>query len=218
MTMTQTSTSAAYYAPYTDASPRRGRPTTDAFEGLVESAVCRRLVRELIRAKHRDRPEALVKVVEHLRSARPTAPALDELLYECAVMGGPDGLDLAIDVLSEVGVEAVRYARELLNRDGPTWKIDDDRHLVTNDTWYALLRGVCRSQIDPFEKIILLHSAAMSGPVGIREAAVHAAGDLASTNSEFSAFAKAVLGQLAKQDKSETVRASATEVLADMEG
>ena len=186
--------------------------------GAVELALFRRLVRNLILASHPGRPTALAKVVGYLKVARDADHAIGELLFECADRGGPDGLDIATDVLSQVGHVAVRYARRLLTTDGPKWRVDGSRR-VTGNVWYALLRGLCQSRIGASDKVIPVVSAALRGTASIREAAVHALGDLAEyVTPPQRERLRSLLDKMAAGDDSSEVRESAKTVIENLEG
>jgi len=199
--------------------PARRASTTGGRGGAVELALFRRLVRDLILAPHGGREAARAKVVGYLTAARDPDPAFGELLFECADRGRPDGLDLATDVVARVGPAAARYARRLLTTDGPKWKPADRRRRVTDNVWYALLRGMGQSAAEPVDQLVPLLSAAFGGTVGIREAAAHALGDFADRGrTDFRLAARSVLEQMAKTDAAATVRESAAEVLHGLEG
>ncbi|MDY3561422.1 hypothetical protein R5W23_002700 [Gemmata sp. JC673] len=192
--------------------------STPAREGAAERTLFWRLVRNLILASHRDRTVARSKVVDYLKATRYPGPAFNELLFQCSKEGGPDGLDIAIDVIAEVGPEAARYARRLLSIDSPKWDPPGLRRQVTDSIWYAILRGVCQSKADVAEKIILTLTAALRGTVGIREAAAHALGDLAECEGpRVKDVVTYFLGELAGEDQQPEVRQAATEVLSALE-
>ena len=215
MTMTAVDTRTPYRTCPTAAHVPR---TPTAAGGNPSDMVAfRPLVRNLIRAPHRDRDRARAAVVAQLNASRDPGPALTELLFECADRGGPDGLDLATDIIAQVGPAATVYARLLLSVDGPRWQPADLRRRVSDNVWYALLRGVCRSSADPVSKLAVIVPAMFKGTVSIREAAAHAAGDFADRDSDFRDVADIMLKHVRTEDESADVRRTAAEVLADME-
>jgi hypothetical protein len=184
----------------------------------VNLVLFRRLVHQLIRAPRRDRAGMLAKVVSNIQASRYPLDCVNHLLFECAANGGPDGLDIAIDVLSQVGRVALATADRFFKADAARLNNEaDPRHSVNDDAWYALLRGLCRSNVPPAQKLIAVVQIAFPKTPDVKEAAAHALGDLAFHNPSFKHVVRGLLERLAK-DASSSVRATAAEVLNDMEG
>lgn len=201
--------------------PSRGQVDTRPLETQGESVdlvLFRRLVRALILAARRDRAAALAKVVGHIKASHYPLDCVNHLLFECAANGGSDGLDIAIDVLSQVGAVAVAVAGRFLRADANRLtQGTEPRHSVNDDIWYALLRGLCRSKVGPVEKFIAVLPILFGGTPGAKEAAAHALGDLAFHEPNLTKVIRRHLEELA-EDASTSVRATAVEVLNDMEG
>ena len=160
----------------------------------------------------------LAKVVSHIRASHYPLECVNHLLFECAANGGWDGLDIAIDVFSQVGRVALAVADRFLKADaGRLTKTAETRHSVNNDAWYALLRGLCRSKVSTPEKITAVLPIVFSESPGRKEAVVHALGDLAFHEPSIKHPLQGLLKQLA-EDASASVRETAVEVLNDMEG
>lgn len=137
---------------------------------------------------------------------------IDELLSFCTTQGGPDGLDLAIDVLSKTKRVVVEYAWEYLCRDIAKWTPESDRAYNPNDDyWYILLRAVGRTNVDARARFDLIKCCASAESRGIREGVVEGLGDLGTPK------AKELLKTFAEHDSDEYIRKIAGETLADLE-
>jgi hypothetical protein len=170
------------------------------------------LVRRLIDAPHRDRPARRAEVVDRLRTGPDRGDCLDTLLRECTERGGPDGLDLAIDVLARCGTLAADRARDLWHEDAGRWGgMSYPGHHRNDDVWYVLLRALGRSEVDPWRKLAILNYCAMDGPVSVREAAVRGLGDMGEPGMI------RLLRRIAWSDPYRAVREAAAEVIADLE-
>jgi hypothetical protein len=184
----------------------------------VDLVLFRRLVHQLIRAPRRDRAGALAKVVSHIQASRYPLECVNHLLFECAANGGSDGLDIAIDVLSQVGSVALAAADRFHIRDAARLNNTvEPLHSVNDDAWYALLRGLCRSKVQPMQKLVAVVRIVYAAAPGAKEAAAHALGDLAYHHPAYKRAARMMLEHLAK-NASSSVRETAAEVLNDMEG
>ncbi len=184
----------------------------------VDVVLFRRLVRELILAPRRERATASVKAVNHIRASRYPLDCVNHLLFECAANGGSDGLDIAIDVLSQIGWVALAAADRFLKADAARLdKGSGSRYSVNDDAWYALLRGICRSNLPWVQKLVaVLRMVARATPSG-KEAAAHALGDLAHHEPKSKPVIEVLLKNLAKET-SPSVGETVAEVLRDMEG
>jgi hypothetical protein len=184
----------------------------------VDLVLFRRLVHQLIRAPRRDRAAMLAKVVSHIRASRYPLECVNHLLFECAANGGSDGLDIAIDVLSQTGWIAHAAADRFHVRDAARLNNEaEPRYSVNDDAWYALLRGLCRSNVPPVQKLVAVVRIVYATAPGAKEAAAHALGDLAYHHPDCKRAARMMLEHLAN-DASSSVRTTAAEVLNDMEG
>jgi hypothetical protein len=184
-----------------------GRLTVD------ESGSHEDLIPRLLASSHRDRPALRAEVVERLRLGPDPGGCLEALLCGCTQRGGPDGLDIAIDVLAQCGDLAADRAGKLWYEDAGRWagSSPHPRHHREDDVWYILLRAVGRSEIDRWRKLTVLACCAFDGPVGVREAAVRGLGDADGPH------AARLLRRVADADPSRAVREAADEVLADLE-
>jgi hypothetical protein len=151
--------------------------------------------RNLIVAHHRDRPRLRGDLVDALKASAEPFVLVRVLLEECVDRGGPDGLDLAIDVLSACGDLAREYAAEC--------PVDRD------DSWYVLLRAAARSDTRYGHRLTFITSRMDHRNPGVREAVAHAFGDLGG------AHAADGLRWMAGNDPDASVRSAAMEVLDD---
>jgi hypothetical protein len=201
-------------------TPYQSREThldTSAPSSLVGSAgltLFRFLVQRLLGCPHRERAALREKVAARLREARDPVGYFNELLDQCVTGGGTDGLDIAIDVLSGVGSRTIEYAYEFWKQDHGRWvqANQSPRHHKNDDVWYILLRAMGASSLNEPRKRLLIFHCATAGSASIREAAIHALGELGDS------VAVAFLRMGAERDPSPFVRGTAAMVLHDLEG
>jgi len=171
----------------------------------------RSFVRSLCHGLRSERASGRSRVLSLLHEAGESQRYIGELLDLCVHEGGPDGLDIAIDVLCQTGDLVWDYASRFLRRDWRDWNQDAKASRSSDDIWYILFRAIARSSLDVQNaKLPLLILGLTLGSPSIREATVHALGDLGG------GAAKKLL-KLAAQDRDSLVRGSASEVLADLE-
>lgn len=175
----------------------------------------RRAIHDLLRSGHRERAACRKNVSDRLMASRDPVAYINELIEECVIKGGSEGLDIGIDVLSGFGGLVFQYAsgfwrKDVVNRWGGNQ--DPHRHHMNDDVWYVLLRAAATSDMDPWQKFQMLSYCGTDGPTGVREAAVHALGDLGGDD------AVRFLRHMRDSDSSLMVREVATEVLGDLEG
>jgi hypothetical protein len=173
-----------------------------------------RSVHELVRSSHRDRAARRKSVIDRLRGSRDPMGYVNELIEQCAVKGGSEGLDIGIDVLSQFGELTLQYAREFWKKDWERWgeRKGPARHHFNDDAWYILLRAAARSDLEPWQKMQMLLYCSMDGTESIREAGIHALGDMGGP------LAARLLRRIEKGERSPSVLQAVAEVLADLEG
>lgn len=172
-----------------------------------------RAVHELVRSSHRDRAALRENVIRRLQSARAPIEYISELIDQCAVKGGSEGLDVAIDVLSHFGDLTIHYAREFWKKDCLRWSASNGapRHHFNDDAWYILLRAAARSDLEPRQKLPMLLSCSLDGTESVREAGIHAIGDMGEE------LGSLLLRRIEKGERSPSVRQAIAEVLDDLE-
>jgi hypothetical protein len=100
------------------------------------------------------------------------------LLDLCIHKGGPDGLDVAIDVLSQVPDLLSKYIFSFVKQDAKNWKQIPLKSRASDDVWYVLARAIAQSGFEPdFLKlpIILL---GQRGTWSMRDGTLRALADL----------------------------------------
>lgn len=174
----------------------------------------RHQVHQLVNSSHQDRAERRQAVIERLRTSRNPIGYIGELLDQCVVDHRSEGLDIAIDVLSNFGSHVIEYARQFWKKDVKRWETPakHPRHHIHDDIWYVLLRAAGSSGLDAWQKIPMLSYCAADGTPSVREASVRALGDIGNQ------IAVRLLRRLGGTDTSAIVREAAQEVLDDLEG
>ncbi len=83
-------------------------------------------------------------LVEYITFSPNARLLINELILQCIGMKSPERLDIAIDVLSEVGDAIVSYAYDYLQRDIQQWSklYPNIKFRPNDDYWYVLLRAV----------------------------------------------------------------------------
>ena len=182
--------------------------------GSPSLTLFRRSLHALICSPHRVRANQRTVVIERLRMARDPMGYVNTLLEVCVTEGGPDGLDIAIDVLSNFPEHTLQYAREFWRLDkGRMEKLHDiPRHDLNDDVWYVLLRAVGTSVMGDFQKTQMLLYCAFDGPESVREASIHALGDMGG------AHAIRLLRKLRNAETHASVKETIAQVLDDLEG
>jgi len=186
----------------------------------LDLVLFRHLVQDLIMASRANRHQWLTKVVDHIRSSRYPLDCINHLLAECVTAGGTDGLDIAIDVLTQVGRQAVSAAEAFAKTDLGFRRNDATApasHSVHDDVWYALLRGICRSDAAWPQKFFVLRQAANHKSESVREAVVHAMVDFVEKEPAMVDVTRSWLKQFAESDSSAGVKETAAEALRDLE-
>jgi|GEM_PF-2605925 len=188
----------------TATTSQTGSASLTFFQRAVHSLVCR---------SHRDRTACRKDVAARLRNSRDPMSFINELIEQCVVKGGSEGLDLCIDVLSQFGELTIQYAREFWKKDWERWtgKKGSARHHFNDDAWYILLRAAAQSDLEPWLKTQMLLYCALDGTESIREASIHALGDMGGP------VATRLLRRIKQGESSKSVLQAITEVLADLE-
>lgn len=182
--------------------------------GSAGLTIFQRHVHQLIRSSHPERAARREAVIDRLRASRDPMNYLNELLEQCVLGGGPEGLDIAIDVLSQFGGLVIEYSREFWRKDVKRWQMPVIQacHHMNDDIWYVLLRAAAASGLDVWQKLPILSYCAADGTVSVREASIRALGDVGGPG------AARLIHRLGSTDASTMVREAAAEVLDDLEG
>lgn len=179
--------------------------------GLV---LFRPLVQQLVNSSHRDRAAIRQAVIERIRSSHDPIRYIGELLDQCVLVHRSEGIDIAIDVLSNFGSHVIEYARQFWKKDVKRWETPAKypRHHIHDDIWYVLLRAAGLSGLDAWQKSPMLSYCAADGTPSVREASVRALGDVGNP------ITVRLIRRLGGTDTSPMVREAAEEVLHDLEG
>ena len=201
-------------APYQGTKRRLTTTVSTSQMGSPSLTLFRRSVHTLIRSSHRVRADQRNAVIERLRFSRDPMGYVNALLEECVAEGGPDGLDIVIDVLSNFPELTLQYAREFWRLDLTRLEKASDipRHHLNDDVWYVLLRSAGSSAMDTFQKVGMLMYFAADGPESVREASIHALGDMGGNT------AIRLLRRLRLAETHASVKETITQVLDDLEG
>jgi len=191
--------------------PRIKTRSPESMRGSVNVVLLRRLLRALFACHSSNKAPLREAIVVYLSSVRDAEECIDALLHLCATEGGPDGLDLAIDILAKTKGLILAYAWAYLLRDSRNWKAESERaYKPSDDYWYVLLRAVARTQADHKERYRFIACCANAESRGMREAVVEALRDLGTT------AAKDRIRKFAEEDSDPYVRQVAKEALEDL--
>jgi hypothetical protein len=182
----------------------------------------RRLVRDLIEAKVRDRKGPFERVVEHIRLSPEPARCINILLEECATNSGEDGLRLGADVLSESGKVVLMVAEQFAVADS---RVRDRRSAnpanrlsVHEDVWHVLLHGIARAEAPVLTRMNAIVNALWHPSFRVRVEAVEALGELwANTPRAVQPAIRALIEAVATKHEQERICRAAVAVLTDLE-
>ena len=105
-----------------------------------------------------------------------------------------------------------RVFMQIRLKDRKRWEtvLPHPRHHVNDDIWYVLLRAVCASHLDVWEKLPMISYCATMGPPVVKEASVRALGDTGGQ------VASDLIRWVGESDSSPMVRETVAEVLDDL--
>ena len=199
-------TKSAYIGHGLDSQP----PPSAPFE--INTVLIKLMFRRLLLCPAGQKSEARKQIADFLKKSR-NPECISELLFLCTTRGGPDGLDMAIDILSKAEGLVLEYAWEYLCRDVTAWTPDSRRSYKPNDDyWYILLRAVGRTAAGPKERfnLIILCAAA--------ESHRHPRGRCRRPcRPGYTESKGCVEKQLSQNDEDPYIRQIASEAVADME-
>ena len=148
-------------------------------------------------------------LVEYITFSPNSRLLINELILHCISMKSPDRLDVAIDVLSEVGDAIVNYAYDYLQRDIQQWvKLYPRAKFRPNDDyWYVLLRAVGRCDGNEDKRFQILSACQDEPTRGVAESVVEGLADLGTPK------ALALLRNYADTNRDAFIRRLASESL-----
>jgi hypothetical protein len=188
---------------------RRDEFRPESLAGSVNLTQFRQLVRDLLAARAFQAP-LREKAVQAIVNARDPERCIAELVALCVQAGGAYGLNAGIDVLALVGHPLLDYFFRFSRAEASRWRAKNATADPNDDGWYILARATARLACVPEELKLAYLLPGMEGTPSVREATIHALGDLGTP--EAVPFLREAL-----QDPDAMVRESAAEVLADLE-
>ncbi len=128
------------------------------------------------------RRELRDELILYLRFSPQSECLINELIELAVDHHSPDRLDLAIDILSQLGDRLFEYAHSFLIRDVDRWNhvYWGRAYEPDDDYWYVLLRSVGQAEIAEATKLMFITSCLIESNRGIAEAVVEALGDIDS--------------------------------------
>lgn len=128
------------------------------------------------------RRELRSELLEYLKLSPQSESRITELIVLAVDHYSPDRLDLAIDILSQLGDRLFEYAHTFLIRDVDRWNhvYASRAYEPDDDYWYVLLRSVGQADIAEETKLMFITSCLIESNRGIAEAVVEALGDIDS--------------------------------------
>lgn len=150
----------------------------DDIEG--ELARFRMIIRMHEKARGESRRSLREVCVSYLKFSPNADRLIDELILECTQLRSPDRLDIAIDILQELGDALYDYAFKFFRCDIMQWNhlLPGRTYEPNDDYWYILLRSVARSSIDDSKKLSFVWSCRETSHRGVLEGLVDALGDI----------------------------------------
>jgi len=150
----------------------------DDFEG--ELARFRMIVHMHEKARGASRRSLRDVCVSYLKFSPQADRLINELILECTKLKSPDRLDIAIDILQELGDTLYDYAFKFFQYDITQWNhlLPGRTYEPDDDYWYILLRSVARSSIDDSKKLSFVWSSRETSHRGVLEGLVDALGDI----------------------------------------
>jgi len=152
----------------------------DDFEG--ELVRFRMIIHMHEKARGASRRSLREVCVSYLKFSPQADRLINELILECTKLKSPDRLDLAIDILQELGDALYDYAFKFFQCDVTQWNylLPGRTYEPDDDYWYILLRSVARSSIDDSKKLSFVWSCRETSHRGVLEGLVEALGDIGS--------------------------------------
>lgn len=111
---------------------------------------------------------------------------IDELINSCADSAHEGRLDTAIDVLSQLGEELLRYATEYLINDSKSWNLlyPTRAYKPNDDYWHILLRAIGQLQVVSHERVRFVRMCMNASSRYISESVLLALGDIGTTDAK----------------------------------
>jgi len=154
----------------------------DAFADdlMIERSRFLSILRRHISAKGIERSKLRDVLKSYLCFSPKADQLINDLISACVEMKVPGRLDAAIDILSLLGTQILRYARNFLINDIRNWNhLYPSRAYEPNDDyWYILLRAVARSKTPAGERVKFVCMCKTAQNRHILEAVLEALSDI----------------------------------------
>jgi hypothetical protein len=182
----------------------------ESMAGSANLTLFRQLVRGLCHRPRIRHAARHAKVLNLLREAGEPQRYIGELLDLCVHEGGPDGLEVAIDLLSQVPDLLFPYVFPFLKRDQSNWAKTPRKSRSSDDVWYVLARALAQSNLKPDVVKLAIVLLGLGGTWSMRDGSLRALADIGGP-------AARKLIEAATKDQDEFVRATAQELLESWE-
>ena len=156
--------------------------TDDAFaeDLMIERSRFLSILRRHLGARGIERMKLRDVLKAYLTFSPKADQLINDLISACVEMKVPGRLDAAIDILSLLGGQILRYARDFLINDIKNWNhLYPSRSYEPNDDyWYILLRAVAQAKIPADDRIKFVCMCRTAGNRHIVEAVLEALNDI----------------------------------------
>ncbi len=143
------------------------------------------ILTRLEKAANKERKSLRKVLVEYIQFSPNSTELISTLILSCVSMKGPERLDIAIDILSQVEHVIADYALQYLQQDIKQWnKLYPSQKFKPNtDYWYVLLRSVGKSKGDQKLALQIISACQDERSYGVAEAVCEALGDLCTPDA-----------------------------------
>lgn len=159
----------------------------DAFaaDASTEAFRFRSILARLFNAKGETRENLRKTLLEYLRFSPRSDDLINTLISECVESKVEGRFEIAIDVLSQLGSQILRYAQEFLFNDIKCWdtRYPNRAYEPNDEYWYVLLRSVGQSHAVPFDKVQFIKMCRTAESRQIVEAVLESLGDIGTTDA-----------------------------------
>ena len=152
-----------------------------------EEARFRKILRDHAMASGDQRARLRKVLVEYLRFSPQSDALINGLILDCMEFASPERLDIAIDILSQLGCSLVSYTKHFLLSDVSNWNnLYTQREYEPDDDYcYVLLRSLARANVPEASKLSIILGCVEGGTRGILEAVVEALADMKTSKSHY---------------------------------
>lgn len=143
------------------------------------------ILRRHMRATGTERSKLRNVVIDYLRFSPNADELINSLISTCVESKITGRLDVAIDILSQLGVQILRYAWQFLVNDIKNWNgLYPNRAYEPNDDyWYILLRSVAQSDASAEERVRFVRMCGKAQSRQVLEAVVESLGDIGTPDA-----------------------------------